>query len=118
MPRTVLPAEASIQKTVERLSDLVCSEPPSPLYPPERRLARVFSLGGGEEATPLWWRGLSLIPSGGRSGLLRLKHKGEVLHPTTVEEFNTYKVIACLKGVVVKNVKMLTFSSPVPSQTG
>ncbi|KAI5695573.1 hypothetical protein M8J75_000402 [Diaphorina citri] len=86
VPRTVLPAEASIQKTVERLSDLVCSEPPSPLYPPERRLARVFSLGGGEEATPLWWRGLSLIPSGGRSGLLRLKHKGIKSVPSSSTE--------------------------------
>uniref|UniRef100_A0A8D8XBH6 Uncharacterized protein KIAA1841 homolog n=2 Tax=Cacopsylla melanoneura TaxID=428564 RepID=A0A8D8XBH6_9HEMI len=82
VPRTVLPAEASIQKTVERVSDQVCVEPPPSLYPPERRLARVLSLtsGGagdrGEAQQTLWWRGLALIPTNQRTGLLRLKNKG------------------------------------------
>ncbi|KAL1454323.1 hypothetical protein WDU94_010595 [Cyamophila willieti] len=78
IPRTVLPSEVLIQKTVERVSDQVCVEPPQSLYPPERRLARVLSLTSVYGGT-LWWRGLALIPTNQRMGLLRLKNKGTYL---------------------------------------
>lgn len=84
IPRTVLPAEASIQKTVERLSDLICNEPPPPLCPPDRALARVLSLSNGAGAEgppqPVWWRSLALIPPEPRPGLLHaMRNRGEYL---------------------------------------